>query len=36
MTMVLLILFVAIAVTGIVGGLVTAARDGYRRVPERW
>ncbi len=35
MTMVLLILIVALAVAGIIGGLVVAARDGYRRVPRR-
>ncbi len=35
MTVVLLVLIAAIATTGIVGALVTAARDGYRRVPDR-
>jgi hypothetical protein len=33
--MVLLILVGAIALAGIVGGLVVAFRDGYRRVPTR-
>lgn len=35
MTVVLLVLIGAIAATGIVGALVTTARDGYRRVPDR-
>lgn len=34
--MVLLIFIVAIAVAGIVGALISAFRDGYGRVPERW
>ena len=35
MSVVLLVLIVALAVAGIIGGLVVAARDGYRRVPQR-
>jgi hypothetical protein len=34
--MVLLILIAAFAVAGIVGGLISAFRDGYGRVPDRW
>ena len=36
MSIVLLFLIVAIAVAGIVGGLIATARDGYRRLPDRW
>lgn len=36
MTATLLILVVAIAIAGVVGGLVTAHRDGHRRAPDRW
>jgi hypothetical protein len=33
--MIALLLLAALAVAGITGSLVVAARDGYRRVPTR-